>query len=38
MQLPYEGHKMAFKENVLHYFSVVEKMLDKYLKNPKVED
>ena len=32
LQLPYEGHKMAFRENVLHYFSVVEKMLDKYLK------
>ena len=29
---------MAFKENVLHYFSVVEKMLDKYVKNAKVED
>ena len=33
LQLPYEGHKMAYRENVLHYFSVVEKMLDKYLKN-----
>ena len=33
LQLPYEGHKMAFRENVLHYFSVVEKMLDKYVKN-----
>lgn len=32
LQLPYEGHVMAFRENVLHYFSVVEKMLDKYLK------
>ena len=38
LQLPYEGHVMAFKENVLHYFSVVEKMLDKYVKNAKVED
>ena len=33
LQLPYEGHKMAFRENVLHYFSVLEKMLDKYVKN-----
>ena len=32
LQLPYEGHVMAFRENVLHYFSMVEKMLDKYLK------
>ena len=32
MQLPYEGHVMAYRENVLHYFSVVEKMLDKYVK------
>ena len=35
LQLPYEGHKMAFRENVLHYFSVVGKMLDKYVKNAK---
>ena len=32
LQLPYEGHVMAFRENVLHYFSIVEKMLDEYLK------
>lgn len=35
IQLPYEGHQMAFKENVLHYFSLVEKMLDQHVKNAK---
>ena len=35
IQLPYEGHQMAFKENVLHYFSLVEKMLDEHVKNAK---
>jgi len=35
LQLPYEGHKYAFKENLLHYFYEVETMLNTYVKNAK---
>lgn len=35
LQLPYEGHGYAFRENLLHYFYEVESMLDKYVKNYK---
>ena len=38
LQLPYEGHGYAYKENLLHYFYTVESMLDKFVKNAKVED
>lgn len=37
LQMPYEGHIMAWKENVLHYFSEVENGLEKYVKNTKTE-
>lgn len=34
LQLPYEGHVMQWKENVLHYFHEVENGLEKYVKYP----
>ncbi len=37
LQLPYEGHGYAFKENLLHYFATIEEMLDKFVKNAKPE-
>ena len=38
LQIPYEGHRMAWEENVLLYFSIVEEMLDKYVKDAKPEE
>ena len=33
LQLPYEGHGYIFKENLLHLFSELYNMLEKYVKN-----
>ena len=35
LQLPYEGHGYIYTENMLHLFSELNNMLEKYVKNAK---